>query len=79
MIRRIKRLARLTLLRVQRKGWIQDQSPIADETHLYPNHDLRRHEATDCWCGPTMSRHDHGDGDCWHVKHHSLDGREVAR
>jgi len=72
----MNRLRWLFTAYVTRKYWIIDESPLSNEWHQYPNRDLRRHEACDCWCGPTSVMHD-DDGDCWHVIHHSLDGREV--
>jgi len=68
-----KRFVRLVILR---KYWVSEEADNG-ETHVFPNRDLRRHEAYDCPCGPTFSLNNCGDGDCYHVDHHSLDGREL--
>jgi hypothetical protein len=68
-----KRFVRLVILR---KYWVPEETANG-ENHLFPNRDLRQHEALDCWCGPAQSVQDCGEGDCWHVLNHSLDGREL--
>ena len=70
---RIKRFIHIVILR---RYWITAESPISNEWHNWPNRDLRRHEATDCWCGPDNGLIQDDDGDRYTVEHHSLDGRE---
>jgi len=47
---------------------------MIDDVHTYPVNDVVAHEleGTDCVCGPDLERIE----GCWHVVHHSLDGRE---
>jgi hypothetical protein len=63
-------------MRVRRTYWIVSED-VDDQHHMYPNRDLIRHEAVDCPCGPSPELYSHGDGDCWHYTHHSLDAREA--
>ncbi|MEC5149165.1 hypothetical protein [Cryobacterium sp. GrIS_2_6] len=72
----MRRLKWLFTAFVTRKYWIWDFESYP-EAHRYPNRDKMQHEAIDCWCGPASSVHNDGDGDCWHVLHCSLDGREA--
>ena len=62
--------------RIRRLYWIT--KPNAEQViHVYPNRDLMRHEAANCWCGPKILFQKDDDGtDRWISEHHSLDARE---
>ena len=72
----LKTVTDFYLYRIRRHYWII--KPDTDAAlHIYPNRDLMRHEATDCWCGPTTHLAQDEDGaDRWIQEHHSLDARE---
>ena len=72
----MRRLQHLWRFRIRRLYWIRDED-ATHGYHTFPNRDLMRHEATDCWCGPNVTlEHCEPDVDCWHYEHHSLDARE---
>ena len=49
-------------------GWKVLLTEQTDTPHVVPIDDLRGHEPTECWCGPTF------DEDVW--VHHAMDKRE---
>ncbi len=73
----MRALADFWRFRIQRRYWIV-KPDSTDALHIYPNRDLMRHEATDCWCGPRYELQKDSDGaDRWITEHSSLDGREI--
>jgi len=73
----MKALRRFFRLRIQRKGWMT--SALANNVHVYPNHDTLQHEAHDCPCGVSTEAVPRDDGTFGYViTHYSLDAREAV-